>query len=280
MTRHLPADRRGVKLIWPLSVVLAFALAIAASCGGDDRGLTSIEPPDPPVGIAEMPDISPGPPQQTHMTREKGRWLIRFSTMLANVGVGDFILRATKGPGGWEVAQDVPYSEDGAKVYPTRARLVWGGDGHNHWHVARIAIGRLMPFTSEGPVPPRKGQGVADTKVGFCYYDHSRLAEDAPQNVVYSHEACGKEDDTAIGMGLSWGWMDIYGFKLPGQAIDVTDVPDGKYRLWVNVDTNQWFQEARRDNNVTWVDLEIVTKANGSRDLRNVRTGPPLDLGP
>ena len=85
-------------------------------------------------------------------------------------------------------------------------------------------------------------------------------------------------NDTAIGMGLSWGWMDIYGSDLPGQTIDVTDVPDGKYRLWVNVDTNRWFQETRRDNNVTWVDLEIVTKQGGDRDLRNIQGGPPIDL--
>ena len=87
-----------------------------------------------------MPDIAPGPPQDTHMTREEGRWLIRFSTMLANVGDGDFVLRATKGLRSWEVEQDVPTRKrmPGAS---TRAKLIWGGDGHNHWHVARIASG-------------------------------------------------------------------------------------------------------------------------------------------
>ena len=104
------------------------------------------------------------------------------------------------------------------------------------------------------------------------------LPNDAPQEVVYPRQACGIENDAAIGMGLSWGWMDIYDSRLPGQSIDVTAVRDGKYRLWVEVDVKRWFQEERRDNNVTWADLEIVTEADGSRDVRNVRSGPPIRL--
>jgi Lysyl oxidase len=282
MMRGPATDRaavRLVKVVWPLSVLLAAALALVVSCGGDS-GRVSIQKPGPPVGIPFVPDIAPGPPQDARMTREDGRWLIRFTTFLANVGDGDFVLRAVKSERGWEVDQDVRYSESGAKVYPTRARLVWGGDGHNHWHVERVAIGRLVPFEKDGRAPQNNGQGRADTKVGFCYYDHSRLADDAAQSAVYPPEACGKQDDTAIGMGLTVGWMDIYGSRLPGQAIDVTDLPDGEYRLWVNVDSNHWFRERRRDNNVTWADLEIVTKANGDRDVRDVRSGPPINLGP
>ena len=61
-------------------------------------------------------------------------------------------------------------------------------------------------------------------------------------------------------MGLSYGWIDRYDFRLPGQSIDVTDLPDGKYRLWLDVDEQPWFHEKRRDNNVTWADLDLVTK--------------------
>lgn len=279
MRRLVATDRAVVKTFWPVSVIVAVVLALVASCGGDD-GFVSIEEPGPPVGTRLMPDIAPGPPQDARMTRKDGRWLIRFTTFLANVGDGDFVLRATKSVRGWEVDQDVLYSESGANVYRTRARLVWGGDGHNHWHVERIAVGRLAPFERDGRAPRNDDRGLGDTKVGFCYYDHSRLADDAAQNVVYRHEACGTKDDTAVGMGLTVGWMDIYGSHLPGQAIDVTDVPDGKYRLWVNLDRNHWFQEERRDNNVTWADLEIVTTANGDRDVQNIRSGPPIQLGP
>jgi lysyl oxidase len=277
MTRLPPADGAGVKLIFPLSILVAAALAaLVASCGGDN-GIVSIEEPGPPVGRPQLPDIAPGPPQDAHITHEDGRWLIRFSTMLANVGDGDFVLRATKGIRDWEVDQDVRYSESGAKVYRTPARLVWGGDGHDHWHVQRIAVGTLTPYDRNGAAP-KDGEGLADAKVGFCYYDYARLEDDAPQNAVYPRQGCGVRNDTAIGMGLSWGWMDIYGFDLPGQSIDVTDLPDGKYRLWVEVDQKRWFHEQRRDNNVTWADLELVTTASGARRVRNVKSGPPIQL--
>ena len=186
-------------------------------------------------------------------------------------------LRATKDDSGWEVDQDVQYSESGARVYATPANLVWGGDGHNHWHVQRIAIGRLAPFKDGRP--PRDVAGRADTKIGFCYYDYVRLQEDSPQESVYSRFGCGVESDTAVGMGLQWGWADTYPFALPGQSIDVTGLPDGTYRLWLRVDENRWFRESRRDNNVTWADLDLVTSPNGSRAIKNVDSGPPIRTG-
>src|SRR5688572_9545050 len=87
MQRRVPTDRVVVKAIWPLSVVVAVVLAVVDSCGGGD-GFLSLEKPGPPVGTPAMPDIAPGPPQDARMSRENGRWLIRFSTLLANVGDG------------------------------------------------------------------------------------------------------------------------------------------------------------------------------------------------
>jgi Lysyl oxidase len=267
-----------VKLFLPVTALLGVVVAIVLTARGGDDGLVDIRTPGPPVGAPLLPDIAPGAPQDARMTREDGRWMIRFSTILANIGDGDFVLRATRRHDGWQVDQDVHYSKSGAKVYRTPAGLVWAGDGHNHWHVRRIAIGRLEPYTKDGRPPPNDGRGLTDTKIGFCYYDLARLEEDASQNPVFPHEGCGTATDTEIGMGLSWGWMDIYGSKLPGQTIDVTDVPDGTYRLWISVDRNGWFHEKRRDNNVTWVDLDIVSDEQGSRDLQNIRSGPAIRL--
>ena len=260
-----------------LSVVLGAGLALlSTACGGGSASI-SIKPPGPPVGKPLLPDIAPAPPQDAHIVKKDGRWLIRFSTSLANVGDGDFVLRASRIVGDWEVDQDVQYSESGAKVYRTPAELVWGGDGHNHWHVRRIAVGRLARFGPDG-APPKRHEGLADAKIGFCYYDYTRLADDAVQDAVYPPLGCGKQSDTAVGMGLSYGWMDIYPFNLPGQSIDVTNVPDGKYRLWIDVDEQHWFHELRTDNNVTWVDLELVTTPKGGRRIRNVKSGPPIRL--
>ena len=264
----------GVTLL--LGAFAIVAVSLAAGCGGgNSEGVTTIKAPSPPVGKPLLPDIAPAPPQDAHTTHEKGRWLIRFSTTLLNIGDGDFVIRATRSVRDWTVDQDVQYSESGAKVYETPARLVWGGDTHNHWHVERIAVGRLARFGVNG-TPPRPRTGLADAKIGFCYYDNLRYLDDAAQNPGYSRFACGKREDRTIGMGLSYGWIDRYDFRLPGQSIDVTDLPDGKYRLWLDVDENHWFHEKRRDNNVTWADFDLVTKKNGSRAVTNLESGPPI----
>jgi hypothetical protein len=56
-------------------------------------------------------------------------------------------------------------------------------------------------------------------------------------------------------MGVSVGWKDDYYWRIPGQEIDITSLPTGKYRLLVEVDPRNYFRETNERNNVTWVDL-------------------------
>jgi hypothetical protein len=53
------------------------------------------------------------------------------------------------------------------------------------------------------------------------------------------------------------GWGDIYHRRLPGQSIDITDLPDGTYRLWATADQAGFFRESNDANNSTWADLWI-----------------------
>jgi len=252
-----------------IALLATVCLALAA-CGGEG---STIEPPDPPVGEPLLPDIVPAPPTDVRMARQNGRWLISFSSILVNIGEGDFILRATRNAGVWQVEQDIPYSTSGARSVAVPAQLTWGGDGHGHWHIDRVAVNRLVPLDDSGR--PEPGEGLADSKVGFCFYDFSLQLEHGPPEAVYSREACGNSMDTnAIGMGLSRGWGDTYNFGLPGQSIDVTELPDGMYRLWAEADAKSWFRESRSDNNTTWVDIELSTSPRGLRTTRIAQIGP------
>jgi hypothetical protein len=210
------------------------------------------------------------------MQRVGKRWNLRFSSILANVGKGDFILRATRDRGGiWHVEQDIPYSKSGARTVPVPAQVVWGGDGHHHWHIRRIAAVRLVPFGANGKVVFTK-KALIDSKIGFCFYDYSRLLG-GPNKPVYSRFLCGHtRHDTRIGMGLSVGWIDDYSWVLVGQSIDVTSVPDGKYRLYATVDDQHWFRETTRANDRSWADIELSTKANGARAVRVANPGPAI----
>jgi hypothetical protein len=130
----------------------------------------------------------------------------------------------------------------------------------------------LVPLDAKGR-PVNGSKDLIDTKVGFCFYDHTHELDRGPEDAQYSAHSCGHEDDTVFGVGLSPGWNDTYRASLPGQSIDVTDLPDGKYRLWTEIDERGWFKEATRADNRTWLDLDLRTTPGG-RLAGVIGTGP------
>ena len=248
--------------VWATALVM-----IVSACGG-------FPTVDNPVGEALMPDLVPEPPVDLRVTREEnGDRMIRFSSNLVNVGEGDFVLRATRDLFfQWRVEQEIWYSVRGGQLDRTGADMVWGGDGHDHWHVRRVVSYRLVPLDESGN-PIEDGLFRVDSKIGFCFYDHTEEPGFDQGEAVYDVHECGDEDDNKVRMGLSPGWGDIYDFTLPGQSVDITTVPDGNYRLWAEVDAEAWFTEVTRDNNVTWIDFELTTR-EGRRFAGLTDVGP------
>ena len=253
--------------------LIAFTLVVAG-CGG---GLPSVGAPE---GQPLLPDLTPVPPVDVRTTFKDGSTVLRFSSTLVNVGEGDFVLRATRQStvlerlsAQWVVEQEVEYSINGGELIPTDAAMVWGGDGHDHWHIERVASYRLVPLDDNGD-PVDDKSNMVDSKVGFCFFDHSLHNDSGPEEAVFSVHACGDLDDREIRMGMSPGWADMYPFTLPGQSINIDGLPDGNYRLWAEADAAQWFDEVSRDNNLTWVDLEISTRDDGLRRARLIGVGP------
>jgi hypothetical protein len=247
-----------------------------AACGGDDDAASTV-PWDtgPPVGVAVLPDLVPAAPTTLNVLNAKdGTTTMQFTSVLVNVGEGDFVLRGARtGDDAWEVDQEVPYSDSGAEVVPTDAEMVWGGDGHFHWHVSRVASYRLVPLDESGE-PVEGVEGWVDQKVGFCFFDTDHVVGRGPEEAQYKPAGCGTEEDDSFLMGLSPGWGDTYIFSLPGQSIDITALADGPYRLWAEVDERAWFREVTRDNNRTWADIELGTLPDGLRTALVVAVGP------
>lgn len=256
-----------------LALALAAALGLVLARGGEAADYDPFVDPDAPVGAAVLPDLMPKPQLNVTTERLVDRWYIRFSTIIVNVGDGDFTLRATRPfvPTEWTAEQLISHSGGGAEVIPVDAQLAWGGDGHGHWHVVRVATVRLVPLDAAGR--PASEEVATDSKIGFCFYDHTHELGRGPEEDVYSADTCGEEDDDLLGMGLSPGWNDTYRQTLPGQSIEVTGLPDGKYRLFTDVDEYRWFREANRENNRTWIDLELKMTPDGL-SASTVGTGP------
>ena len=214
------------------------------------------------VGEPLLPDLTMSVPTDLRTEgAEAGGTVLRFTSIMNNLGAGDLIVDGVREDGDWQLSQEVRH-ESGSSKSSLDAGLVWGGDGHDHWHVVGAARYRLE--SPEGPL----GADRYDHKVGFCIFDSVAQATDlpgAPAGVFYRSEGCGLASDDEVAMGLSVGWGDRYRSSLPGQWIDITDLPDGLYRLVAQVDPDGLFTESDTTNNEAWTDFEIISSDSETR---------------
>ena len=251
------------------SGVLCAAFLLVSACGGGADARWSEEP----AGQALLPDFAPAPPEDIHTKLSGDSWAVEFSSALVNVGEGDFHATADhRLDGTWTMTQDFEHADGGASHEPSDAEPVWGGDGHEHWHVKRYVTYHLYALDEDGA---ETGEPRTDHKVGFCIYDFERSDLDlGPDDAVYERKGCGSEDSTHLVMGLSPGWVDYYHWNLPGQSIPVDGLSDGDYRIYAVADEEGVFQEETTDNNRTWVDFTLST------DTAGVRSALVSDVGP
>ena len=243
--------RRKARLL-----VLAPLLTVALLASAGSASAASDRLPD--LAMAKLQHIV------TDNTAD-GRRLLRFSAIIVNVGVGPFELRSqrTDTSSGWTSRQVIYNDAGGFRTASTPSvQLVYGGDGHNHWHVKDLEKYRLVPLDNTS------GERIGQ-KAAFCFFDNYqyKLAlPGAPQDAVYRRWACGTSGSLRLKTGLSVGWGDNYQWSLPDQYIDTTGLPNGTYRLWATADQANFFQESNDTNNSTWADLRI--DASGVTVLR------------
>jgi hypothetical protein len=242
---------RGGRL-WPVAAVVLVALApsLVAAC----------DPPPadrlPDLRMDRLTDLS-------IETTGDGRKLLRFTTVIVNVGTGPFELHGSRTAGDptMGVDQRVHDSAGGSRDVGTAASMYYSGDGHDHWHVRDLETYELSRW--DGPV----GSGA---KHGFCFRDDVPFRTSLPFAPTFPvYRGCGGAGDTTVEAGLSVGWGDRYAATLVDQYIDVTDVGPGSYRLTATADAEDWFLESDDGNNDTWVDLRI-----GRREVAVTGYGP------
>lgn len=203
---------------------------------------------------------------------------ILFSATIANVGDGPFVVHAQRAPGEsrWLVTQRFREPDGTTSERPVpEARMVWGGHGHDHWHVQLGASYRLVRSDD--------GDGIRILrKAGFCFFDRlhdRRRAARTPAAPVFSARGCNGTESTDLDMGLSVGWADPYYWTLPDQRLDVTGLAPGVYRLVARADPDGWFRETTEDDNEAWVDVRLGDRADGTPTLvvlgRSGRPGRP-----
>jgi hypothetical protein len=191
-------------------------------------------------------------------TTTDGRKLLRFNSIIVNVGAGNFEVhgeRPDTATSTMTVTQRIYNDAGGFRVVPVSdaTHMYYSGDGHNHWHVRDLQDFALTRLDNGVKV----GTGA---KEGFCFYDNYDFGSTQPAYYTRrtSPRACGKDpSELNVTMGLSVGWGDKYRYTLPGQYIDITDLTSGRYKLEATADPEHWFFESDNSNNVSWVEIQL-----------------------
>lgn len=187
-----------------------------------------------PVGRIDQPAVY----ADTQGGVGANRLLVRFDGYVTNVGGGPLEIRGNpqipqSDPGG--VKQYALATGQAAGSVPSEAVgtpevAFESNDTHNHFHLKRAMRYSLWNLSRTAEVAP--GQ-----KVGFCLYDlDPDLTPPAPPAApqVYVEavtQFCDTGDAaaTALRMGVSSGWRDVYAKTLAFQWVDVSSTAPGTY---------------------------------------------------
>lgn len=254
--------------------LMALLAAIAVTVAAVLVAFRLIGPPKPPLASPVdplYPDMGMAPLTSLLVGQDQAdRTFLRFSATLVNVGDGPLLVAAHRDLpfGDWLVVQRVNDAAGGYSERATSADLVFGGDGHDHWHVVGAEAHQL-----ESPNGEIVG-GLA--KSGFCFFDnvdYRAALPGRPRAPVYSSVGCGGQLDRDILMGISVGWGDEYQWFLLDQTIEITGIPDGRYRLRAIADPADLILESDESNNDTWTMVDLLT-VDGYRRVEVVEQGP------
>jgi hypothetical protein len=246
-------------------VVLTAAAAVTWWPGSLPEPLA---PPSAPI----LPDLAMSPLTAiTAGVAPDGDQYVNFTASIGNVGLGTFIVHAvrTDERGSWRVSQRFRERNGPTSESAIPGDMVFGGHGHEHWHVK---VGASYRLTRPGSNEILRRY----SKVGYCFFDQARLVRqppDAPAAPTFGKDDCDGEERLELEMGLSPGFADPYHWTLPDQRLLVSGLSDGVYRLWADADPSGWFRETREDNNLTWVDLRLTLTQRPPR-VEIVRRGP------
>ncbi len=250
----VPAKKRAAASVAAVALAVVLAvLVMAVMAQTSPRPAYAASDRLPDLGMANFKDLQ--------IQRTGGRKLLRFSSILVNVGAGRFEARGQRpntGTSTMAVRQRIYNDAGGYRSVPTDAAMYYSGardgdDGHSHWHVRKL----------EGFKLTRLDNGVkvgTIAKHGFCFFDNYRYGSTRDPFYTVARGACGdSSSNLRVKMGLSRGWGDIYRWTLPGQYIDITGLSPGKYRLRGVADPSGWFREKDNTNNSTWVDIQLTS---------------------
>lgn len=187
------------------------------------------------------PNLIPFPAKDLRIeNRNDGKTYLRLSATSWNNGQGplELIAGETDTINKKRNVYQRIYSDGGGFRDILAGTFIWHEE-HGHFHFEGFAKFILQPVNAPG------GSERTGTKTTFCVMDTNRIdtsLEGASKFAAYT--TCNSDKQ-----GMSVGWGDTYKYYLAGQEIDITDLPDGDYKLTIEVDPNNLLVETSDADN-------------------------------
>jgi hypothetical protein len=251
----------GLLMLAVLSLALAAPAAALAEerrpakdSGPAEQRLPS-SPGKQPVAqepVALLPDLRTLPPNELQLELRPGgqRWL-RLGNTVWNNGAGPLALIGTQDRAKQEtiVTQRITYS-DGSTRDQMVGAFVWDAR-HGHFHFDYFALYEVWSLTPQDELLEVVARSE---KLSWCIIESNAIdrEHDAFER-IRRYTTC--EQDV---QGLQPGWGDRYGAHLPGQAIDISWLPDGVYALRSTANPDALIIERSYINNTGTVLFELA----------------------
>lgn len=215
--------------------------------------------PDP----STLPDLAALPAWGMNLRRQGRREQLSFASSPWNAGPAPLVVEGFRRPG--EDTMDAFqyfYDGDGEVVGKAPAGTFdWDPRrGHNHWHFLQFIKYSIVDASSEEVVRSRKQS--------FCLAPTDPIDLTLPGAAMspwssFLGSMCGGPNARWVREVLHAGWADTYYQSVAGQAFDVTSLPNGRYRVFTEVNPLGLLKEKSYVNNVAV--REIVLRGKPGR---------------
>jgi hypothetical protein len=218
-----------------------------------------------------LPDFDQRPPSDLQIAGRAGHWLLGFTSLVDNVGLGPGELVGMRKPGRPRMngTQRVRLSNGKVRTYDDVAQFRYtNSPPHHHWHLMRFDSFELRDLDGRTL--------VRDRKSGFCLADHWGIAPGRwPGRRPHFLGDCEQyhPEATRVVMGTTPGYTDRYPAFFHGQNVDITGVRAGTYDLLHRVNAAMQLHELRYDNDAASVRIRLTWR-KGYPSVRVLRRCP------
>jgi len=232
---------------------------------GSPAAAGGAQPADPGAGAGAgadgrtgrwLPDLRPLPAWSVWLDGSGPRELLEFAATVWNAGTSPLVVQGTRRAGTELMDATQRFSDPSGREVGSAPAGTFEWDprpGHEHWHFTDFAAYRLLD---------QSGHAVASQKQAFCLSNQDNIDTTIPlaawQPVYGFNAVCGQADAQTLEQRLDLGWGDTYVQDLPGQAIDVTGLPNGTYQLEITANPNGRLHESDTSNNAVRREVVLV----------------------